>query len=93
MAFSPECPNGGLPMSWARQAVLTIVPICVKSVSASSGCLLTRAASTSLPSDMPTLATSRLWVSRLCTKMLPGSGNTCVLFCIRRKGAEKISRS
>ena len=36
---------------------------------------------------------SRLWVSRLCTKTLPGRGNTCVLFCKRRKGAEKMRRS
>ena len=48
---------------------------------------------TSEPSDIPTLATSRLWVRRLCTKTLPGRGNTCVLFCRRRKGAEKIRRS
>ena len=27
------------------------------------------------------------------TKMLPGRGKTCVLFCIRLKGAENISRS
>ena len=37
----------------------------------------------SLPKERPTLDTSRLWVSRLWTNTLPGSGNTCVLFCKR----------
>lgn len=44
-------------------------------------------------SERPTLDTSRLWVRRLCTNTLPGSGNTCVLFCMRRKAAENIRRS
>ena len=47
----------------------------------------------SLPSERPTHDTSKLCVNRLCTNMLPGNGKTCVLFCKRRKGAEKISRS
>ncbi|CCY65013.1 unknown [Prevotella sp. CAG:1124] len=93
IAFSPECPNGGLPMSCARHAVLTIVPICGNSVSASSGLCFITPWATSLPSESPTLATSRLWVRRLCTKILPGKGNTWVLFCMRLNGAENISRS
>ncbi len=94
MAFSPECPKGGLPRSWARQAVDTICPISSNSVPRSSGwrSFISRRA-TSLPSDIPTLATSSECVSRLCTKTLPGNGNTCVLFCSRRNGAENIMRS
>ena len=80
-------------MSWARHAVLTMVPISSNSVPASVGSRLIISCATSLPSDIPTLATSRLWVSLLCTKMLPGRGNTCVLFCMRRNGAENIRRS
>ena len=77
-------------MSWARQADDTMVPISSKKESLNSGWRLSSSAITPSPSDFPTLATSRLCVRRLCTKMLPGSGNTCVLFCIRRNGAEKI---
>ncbi len=93
MAFSPEWPKGGLPMSCAKQAALTIVPISSNKVPFSSGCILLNSWTTSFPNDMPTHATSKLWVSRLCTNTEPGSGNTCVLFCNLRKGAEKISRS
>ena len=93
MAFSPEWPNGGFPMSWARHAVLTMVPISGSIVSVKWLFPAIMRAATSLPSDIPTLATSSEWVRRLCTKMLPGSGNTCVLFCSRRNGAEKMSRS
>ena len=93
MAFSPEWPNGGLPKSWARQAALTMVPISSKRVSFNSGRFSMMRREISLPSDIPTLATSRLWVRRLCTKMLPGRGNTWVLFCKRRKAEEKIRRS
>ena len=92
-AFSPLCPKGGFPRSCARHAVATICPICSTSESFSSGLFLTSSCATSLPSDIPTLATSSECVSLLCTKMLPGSGNTCVLFCSRRNGAEKISLS
>ena len=56
-------------------------------------CFFVSILATSFPKDMPTDATSRLCVSRLCTKMLPGSGNTCVLFCSLRNGAEKMSLS
>ena len=70
-----------------------MVPISSKSVPRSSGCDSISTLATSLPSDMPTLATSRECVRRLCTKMLPGKGNTCVLFCKRRNGAEKMRRS
>ena len=77
----------------ARQAVATLCPISGMRLSMKSGFLAHRCWLTSLPSDMPTLATSSEWVRRLCTKTLPGRGNTCVLFCRRRKGAEKIRRS
>ena len=53
-----------------------------------SGCLSVRRRATSSPSDLPSDDTSNEWVRRLWTKMLPGRGNTCVLFCKRRKGAE-----
>ena len=93
IAFSPEWPNGGFPRSWAKQAAETIAPISDTWVEASSGCLARSLVAMESPSDLPTQDTSRLWVNRLCTKMLPGSGNTCVLFCKRRKGAEKMRRS
>ena len=93
MAFSPECPKGGFPRSWARHAADTMEPISVMCVSESAGCFFRSSAATSFPNERPTHETSRLWVRRLCTKMLPGSGNTWVLFCRRRNGAEKISRS
>lgn len=35
-----------------------------------------------VPSDRPIQETSRLWVRRLCTKILPGSGNTWVYFAV-----------
>ena len=94
MVRSPECPKGGLPMSWARHAAPTIstmwLSFSAAAVPAYFGCSWIY---TSLASDLPTLDTSRLCVRRLWTKMLPGSGNTCVLFCNRRKGDEKTSRS
>ena len=37
----------------------------------------------------PRLPTSKECVRRLCTKMLPGKGNTCVLFCKRRNGSRR----
>jgi hypothetical protein len=58
-----------------------------------SGYLFIKPRATLFPMDLPTQETSRLWVRRLCTNILPGSGNTCVLFCNRRNGAENISRS
>ena len=92
IARSPECPNGGLPMSCARQAAETIDPISCRLV-ASPPYFCIRRVAIFVPSDRPTHDTSKLCVSRLCTKMLPGRGKTCVLFCNRRKGEEKISRS
>ena len=80
MAFSPECPKGGLPISWARHAVATICPISSNRVPCSSGCFRVMARATSHPNDIPTLATSKLCVNLLWTKMLPGRGNTWVLF-------------
>ena len=77
-------------MSCAKQAVDTMVPISSKRVEANSGCFFFNSRATSLPNDMPTHDTSRLWVSLLWTKTEPGRGNTCVLFCILRKGAEKM---
>ena len=93
IAFSPECPKGGLPISCAKHAIATTVPISSISVPASSGWRRITSLATSLPRDIPTLATSRLCVRRLWTKILPGKGNTCVLFCSRRNGAEKMRRS
>ena len=93
MARSPECPKGGLPKSCARQAAETIEPISGRKDSCSSGWRSRIAFATSFPNERPTQDTSRLCVSRLCTKILPGKGNTWVLFCSRRKGAEKMRRS
>ena len=93
MARSPECPKGGLPKSCARQAADTIEPISGRKELSSSGWRSRIALATSFPKDRPTQDTSRLCVSRLCTKILPGSGNTCVLFCRRRNGAENMRRS
>ena len=93
IARSPECPKGGLPNSCARQAADTIEPISGRKELSSSGWRSRIALATSLPKDRPTQDTSRLCVSRLCTKILPGSGNTCVLFYRRRNGAENMRRS
>ena len=93
MARSPECPKGGLPRSCARQAAETMAPISGRKLSASSGLRERMPRATSLPKERPTHDTSRLCVRRLWTKTLPGRGNTWVLFCRRRKGAEKIRRS
>ena len=92
VARSPECPNGGLPMSWARQAAETMEPISGK-LTLPSGYFCIRPLATLLPNERPTQETSKLCVKRLCTNILPGRGNTCVLFCKRRKGEEKIRRS
>ena len=79
MAFSPEWPKGGLPKSCAVQAALTIVPISSKRVSFSSGRFSMIRFEMSLPNDIPTLDTSRLWVSRLCTKIEPEQGENLSL--------------
>ena len=93
MARSPECPNGGFPKSCAKHAAETMAPISDMWVSASSGCFDKSWVAMVLPNERPTQDTSKLWVRRLWTKILPGSGKTWVLFCKRRKGAENISRS
>lgn len=87
--FFPGMAEGGLPKSCARQAADTIEPISGRNESYSSGWRVSIALDTSLPNERPTHETSRLCVKRLWTKILPGRGNTCVLFCRRRKGAEK----
>lgn len=81
MARSPEWPKGGLPKSCARQATDTMAPISDRWLSFSSRCRASSFLVESLPNERPTHDTSRLCVSRLCTKIPPGSGNTCVLFC------------
>ena len=79
-------------MSCAKQAAETMEPISGK-LMLPSGYFRINPFETLLPSERPTQETSKLWVNRLCTKMLPGSGKTCVLFCSLRKGDEKIRRS
>ena len=92
MARSPEWPKGGFPISWARQAAETIEPISGK-FTLSPGYFCIKAFAILFPSERPTQETSKLCVNRLWTNILPGKGNTCVLFCKRRKGEENISRS
>ena len=45
-------------------------------VFANSECLAMSWLAMDVPSERPTHDTSRLWVRRLCTKTLPGSGKT-----------------
>ena len=80
-------------MSCARQPAEMMEPISVMLSGRLSPYFSLRSFATALPNERPTQDTSRLCVSLLCTKILPGRGNTCVLFCSLRKGEEKMSRS
>src|SRR5665647_3155250 len=74
-AFSPLCPNGGWPMSCARQAVSTM-----------SGSSPRRRAS-----SRPIWATSSEWVSRLRAKSSPAVGLSTWVFAARRRSALECS--
>jgi len=94
IAFSPEWPKGGLPISWARQAAATTSPKWnfVKSFF-NFGFRPSIRSPTKLPSDLPTTETSKLWVNLVWTKSLSGRGNTCVLSCNLLKAGENTIRS
>ncbi len=93
MAFSPECPKGGFPMSCARAAAATIAP---KSLAwypwmvCRCGYFSISFAPTFLPSVLPTTLTSKLWVSLVCTKSVWDKGMTWVLSCKLLNSEEKI---
>ena len=84
MAFSPLCPKGGFPISWAKAAAATIAP---KSLGLITVNLLVNggvgASETSFPAKRPKLLattdTSKLWVSRVWTKSVLEKGMTWVL--------------
>jgi hypothetical protein len=70
MACSPLWPKGGLPMSWARQAALTMLPaspMCVGPVEV-GWWWREQAGHGRAPASVPTLATSSECVRRLCAR-------------------------
>lgn len=89
-SLSPECPNGGFPISWARQAADTMEPISGKLI-LPSGYFWISPFATLLPNERPTQDTSRLCVSRLCTKILPGRGIPVSCFVVFGKGMRKLN--
>src|SRR5262245_15454906 len=66
MAPSPECPNGGLPISCASAPTATTVPSSAAE-SPSSSPLSFKCFPMRVPSDRPTLAASRLCVCLVLT--------------------------
>src|SRR5690606_24411919 len=62
IAFSPECPNGGFPISWANDAAATIAPKSLISYPKSFryGYFSRINLPTLLPNERPTTETSRL---------------------------------
>ena len=92
MESSPECPKGGFPISWAKQAAAIRAPMSEGVLfsktffTTSSSSLSSINFATNLPKERPTDATSKLCVKRVCTKSNSGKGITCVLSCSLLKG-------
>ena len=95
IAFSPECPKGGFPMSCITEAAATIAPKSLKVYpkSAKFGWRSNKTFPTFLPRVRPTTETSKLCVKRVCTKSVSESGITWVLSCRLLKADENIIRS
>jgi hypothetical protein len=79
IAFHPECPNGGFPISCANEAAATIAPNHSYENRALllNGIFLNYFLSNQSSKERPTTETSKLCVS-LCTKSVLDSGITCV---------------
>ena len=91
---SPKCPKGGFPMSWSSPEHSRIAQHCSLTDSFTSGSapLSMSLLKTICPRDFANDDTSSECVSRVRTKSLLSSANTCVLSCRRRNDALLIMR-
>src|SRR5579872_7602810 len=78
MAFSPEWPKGGLPISCNKHDVATIVPMSLATMG-KLGYLRSMPAAAPSPRERPMVATSIECVSRVRTKSCGSKENTCAL--------------
>lgn len=77
-------------MSCAKQAVATMVGISV-AARLSIRLLLAKYSATKLAIERPTLATSKLWVNLLCTKISPGRETPVFYFVVYEIRARKLA--